>query len=917
MLVKNTLITVACVVILFDCRLGAQHTEQSFLSGTGKDDTVEWEFFCTEGRKSGQWQTIPVPSQWELQGFGSYNYGHDIPKAKEQGRYRYRFDVPQGWEGKVVNIVFEGVMTDAQVWINGQPAGPIHQGGFYRFKYDITRLLHADRPNLLEVHVNKVSANKSVEQAERKADYWVFGGIYRPVYLEAVPKEHIERMGVDARVGGTLLVDVHLKGVHSVDQLVGTLSGPGVDRRTVFTASLDPGQEKISLKTKGLSVKPWNAENPILYDLIVSLKQGDQLVHTVSDRIGFRTFEVRAGDGLYLNDTKIKLKGVDRHCFWPDSGRCLSAEISYADVHLIKQMNMNAVRCSHYPPDTHFLEACDELGLYVLDELAGWQKPSYDTQVGKKLVKEMVTRDASHPCILFWDNANEGGWNTDLDNEFAKYDPQNRSVLHPWHLHSHVDTAHYRDYDDVAKRVKGNNLYMSTEFLHGLYDGGHGAGLEDYWKLLYESPLGAGGFLWVLADEGVVRTDKGGQIDTDGNHAPDGIVGPFRQKEASFYTVKEIWSPIHVEMDHLPDDFIGYIPLENRYHFTNLDQCWFTCRLIQFPRPWQTQTDPMVLFAKGSQGPDMAAGSNGVLHIDLPNSWRRAHALTLSAVGPDGNEIWTWSWPIQTTDALVHAVEDQGEHYPVTLFKRGQDVHVAVKDLALSFCGHTGYLQEVTKQGKTISLTNGPRLIAGESQLKSLEYRETQTGVVVDATYDGDLQHVQWHIYPNAWVKCDIQYRLKGRFDVMGVHLDYPEAKMRSMRWLGRGPSRVWKNRLKGGRLDVWDNPYKDHTPGLTWDFPEFRGYYRDWQWVVFDTDEGHITLVNATDNLYLGVYRPKDGPEPKSTELKLPQTGLALLHGIPAIGTKFKKAERLGPQSQKNQADGPYHTTVYLHFEL
>ena len=112
--------------------------------------------------------------------------------------------------------------------------------------------------------------------------------------------------------------------------------------------------------------------------LMVDMK----VVHTTTERFGFRTFEVRPGQGLFLNGRKIRLKGVNRHCFWPDSGRCLSQQVSYDDVRLIKQMNMNAVRMSHYPPDKHFLEACDELGLYLLDELAGWQRPPYHTEIG-------------------------------------------------------------------------------------------------------------------------------------------------------------------------------------------------------------------------------------------------------------------------------------------------------------------------------------------------------------------------------------------------------------------------------------------------------------------------------------------------------------------------------------------------------
>ena len=190
-------------------------TEIRYLSGTGKDDGVLWDFFCTEGRKSGTWTKIPVPSNWELKGFGTYQYGVDRqhnPFPKEQGKYKFDFSVPQSWRNRVVRIVFEGSMTDTEVWINGRSAGPVHQGSFYRFKYDITPLLKFDGPNLLEVTVSKESSNASVNNAERLGDYWNFGGIFRPVYLEALPQAFIDWTAIDARADGSFSVSVNLAG---------------------------------------------------------------------------------------------------------------------------------------------------------------------------------------------------------------------------------------------------------------------------------------------------------------------------------------------------------------------------------------------------------------------------------------------------------------------------------------------------------------------------------------------------------------------------------------------------------------------------------------------------------------------------------------------------------------------------------
>ncbi|MEK7995323.1 MAG: sugar-binding domain-containing protein, partial [Planctomycetota bacterium] len=345
------------VVVFGGELLPAQQTQILYLSGQGKDDPVQWGFYCTAGRNSGQWTTIGVPSSWELRGFGTYNYGHDQPKAAEQSKYRYNFELPDGWKDRIIQIVFEGAMTDTQVFVNGISAGPEHQGGFYRFKYDITSLVKFGAANLLEVTVSKVSSDQSIEAAERTADYWVFGGIYRPVYLQAFPKQFIERTAIDARADGTITVDVYLKNVTTADQIIAMVSEPGAGGGGTLSAPVTAGQHKVTLSGKVADVKPWTAETPNLYNLELRLMQSGAIIHTTAERFGFRTFEVRPGDGLYLNGHKIRLKGVNRHCFWPDSGRCLSRQVSYDDVRLIKEMNMNAVRMSHYPPDVHFLEA--------------------------------------------------------------------------------------------------------------------------------------------------------------------------------------------------------------------------------------------------------------------------------------------------------------------------------------------------------------------------------------------------------------------------------------------------------------------------------------------------------------------------------------------------------------------------------
>ena len=190
----------------------AQTTQTRYLSGTDKDHTVPWEFRVSAGQRAGEWTTIPVPSNWELQGFGTYTYGQERDKTFEEGQYRHRFDVPAAWKGRRVFLVFEGAMTDTEVVVNGKAAGPVHIGGFYEFKREITAFVKFGGQNLLEVTVREQSSNASVNRAERDGDFWVLGGIFRPVRLEAVPGTFIERTAIDARADGAFTAVTHVDG---------------------------------------------------------------------------------------------------------------------------------------------------------------------------------------------------------------------------------------------------------------------------------------------------------------------------------------------------------------------------------------------------------------------------------------------------------------------------------------------------------------------------------------------------------------------------------------------------------------------------------------------------------------------------------------------------------------------------------
>lgn len=699
-------------------------SERVYLSGHGPEDAVSWDFTVTGGRRAGEKATIPVPSNWELHGFGTYDYGQvPYPKSDEHGLYRVKFNVPDAWKDRRVRLVFEGVMTEAAVKVNGKSAGSPHIGGFYRFSYDVTSMVKFDpgAANLLEVDVAKVASDAASERAERAGDYWVFGGIFRPVWIESDPARAIEHVAIDARADGSFAAQVTLHTMpegkrpdgpslkpERIEAEILDASGRAVGK--TFGATIPAGGTgRLQLSTRIDSPLLWSSETPRLYTLKLTRLLGDETVHTMTQRFGFRTFEVRDGEGLYLNGQRILLKGVNRHSFRPDTGRTLSRQDCYDDARLIRSMNMNAVRMSHYPPDEAFLEACDELGLYVLDELSGWQA-AHGTEIGRRLVRAMVERDVNHPSILFWDNGNEGGFNRELDGDFALYDPQQRRVLHPWDPFGGIDTRHYTRYDDHVRRLRGPNLVMPTEMLHGLYDGGAGAGLADYWQAITRSPVGAGAFIWVFADEGIVRTDQGGRVDVFGTYAPDGIVGPRHEKEGSYYAVRDIWSPVQIARPVLDDKFDGTLAVTNHYDFTPLSDCRFQWQLVRFPAAAGAGTTPEILAQGRAQAPATAPRSSGQLPLDLPKNWREADALVLAAYGPDQQEIWKWTWPVAAapSPAISRTNGNSGSSPAVTTTAR--EIQLTAGNVIARFDAATGLLRSLQRDGKVSALTNGPRV---------------------------------------------------------------------------------------------------------------------------------------------------------------------------------------------------------------
>lgn len=893
-------------------QLQAQETEILYLSGTGSDSTVEWDFMVSGGRNSNKWTKIPVPSNWEQFGFGTYSYGHteEADRGKEIGFYKHEFVVPSAWKAKKVEIVFEGAMTDTQVKINGILAGEVHQGAFYRFKYDVSDLLNFDGSgNLLEVRVAKHSENESVNRAERQGDFWIFGGVFRPVYLAAKPKQNIERVAIDAKADGTLTAKLFLNCPIQKGKVVAQLFDQ--HHKAVgseFSVEVMPNSTEVNFKHHFEGVQPWNPEDPNRYTIIFKLIKDGETLHQLDEKFGFRTVELRKGDGIYVNDVKIKFKGVNRHTFWPTTGRASNKKRSIEDVNLIKDMNMNAVRMSHYPPDTHFLDVADSLGLFVLNELAGWHG-SYDTPTGSRLVEAMVKRDANHPSIVFWNNGNEGGHNTDLDTLFQHFDIQKRNVIHPWQHFNGMANEHYRPYNyGVGTYWNGREVVFPTEFLHGLYDGGSGAGLNDYWELIWDNPRAAGGFLWVFADEGVKRTDTG-KVDTYNGSAADGILGPFHQKEASYYTIRELWAPVHFQEVYITPGFEGKLPIENRYFYTNLKELKFNWVLEALPLPGDESSSKQTKGAVITS--DIAPGQKGNLIIDLPSNWLEYDVLYVSATDKFGRVINTWSWPVTTPKEMVERFSPAQTKGSSSVRWKEDEKEIVVKagELRFNISKEDGQLKKVENKNGEIPFNNGPHLSAGVVKFKSLSTTQQGDSLVIRSSFEEEsrMKEFTWVFYPSGWVKLEVYYKPEFYdvdFDYMGVDFSYPEHLVKGVQWLGKGPYRVWKNRMHGTTFAVHQKAYNNTITGVSpMVYPEFKGYHSNLYWAKIESKEQSFVVATPTQDVFLRLFTPAYAQNlyEARTSPVFPSQDISFMQAIPAIGSKTNQAERLGPSGQKN----------------
>lgn len=562
------------------------------------------------------WDEIPVPSNWQMEGYGIPIYlNHPYPFKKNPpyiqheynpvGSYRTEFEIPGTWDNRQVFLHFDGVESAFYLWINGQKVG-YSQGSRTPAEFNVTQYLKPGK-NILAAEVYRWSDGSYLECQ----DFWRLSGIFRDVYLYSAPQVHIRDFEV--------ITDLDENYTHSNLKVITKITNYSLSPQNVqlelsirdkegLPIGRDPfikntienfpagDGKKITIETNVQNPAKWSAESPTLYTLLLVLRDMDgNILEVESCRFGFREVEMKNGQ-LLVNGIAVLLKGVNRHEHDPITGHYVSKESMLQDIKLMKQFNLNAVRTSHYPDTPLWYDLCDEYGIYLIDEAnieshgMGYRpdttlgnNPEWEDAHMERIVR-MVERDKNHPSVIIWSMGNEAGDGVNFEACSAwihERDPQR-----PVHYERAGRRAHVDIVSPMYMRIEGLIKYAGQpqdrplilcEYAHAM--GNSVGNLQDYWDVIEREPQLQGGFIWDWVDQALAKTTSdgrpffayGGDFGdnfNDGNFLCNGLIQPDRTPNPHYYEVKKVYSYVSVE----PDDLLaGIVSIRNKYDFVSLD----------------------------------------------------------------------------------------------------------------------------------------------------------------------------------------------------------------------------------------------------------------------------------------------------------------------------------------------------------
>ena len=707
-----------------------------------KSPKSEPKFFFKTSFDDSSWGTIPVPANWEVLGFDypiyldeRYPFTTTWPDAPKDynpvGSYRKTFTLPETWNQKQVFLHVGAAKSSLEVWVNGREVG-FSQGAKTPAEFDITRYLKKGE-NLLAFRIRRWTDASYLESQ----DMLRISGIERDVYLFATPKQHIFDFFAKPLLSEKLDnarfdLEVDIKNyaessepVHLEYKLYDIQSDMKLVLNQAKVVHLEASRS-VSFSKKIESPKLWTAETPNLYSLHVLLKnKKKEVIEVVEHKVGFRRIEIKNGQ-LMVNGKAIYIRGVDRHETSPHHGHVVSRELMEKDIKLMKQLNINAVRSSHYPNDPYWYQLTDKYGMYVIDEANIESHPlaiKAETQLGNEMswlpahldrTQRMFERDKNHPSIIIWSLGNEAGEGEIFRETYKwlkKADPSRPVQYEPAGTEDYTDifAPMYPSIEKLVKYAETNpeRPGIMIEYAHAM--GNSVGNLQDYWDAIEKYKVLQGGFIWDWVDQSLEYTNKDGVkywaygkdfhpgLPTDGNFLNNGLVDPNRVPHPHAYEVKKVYQPIKFYSVDLNK---GQFLVENKFAFKNLDD---------YEVEWIVEADGEALMSYVIRMPLVGPGEKKRINLDLSSLPRKTSGelfLTLKAktkkplsLLPQGHEVAfdQFKLPVKKVDE---------KPLRIVSFK----LEVKESDWLIEFSNHhfsaafdrsTGMLVKLSKDGKS------------------------------------------------------------------------------------------------------------------------------------------------------------------------------------------------------------------------
>ena len=872
------------------------------------------------------WDTISVPSNWEMNGFGipvytniKYMFPANPPfiphNINNNGSYKRDFEISEDWDGKDIYLHFAGVSGAMYVWINGEFVG-YNEGSKTAAEFNISKVAKTGK-NTISVQVFRWSDASYMEDQ----DFWRLSGIERDVYVYAAEKVALRDFTViadlennykDGLFNLTLQVDNNTQAIIEKTVAIKLFDGDLEIYSDNKTSSLGTGKNSINFKKTIPNIKTWNAENPTLYTLLISVN-GE---HT-STKVGFRNIKIENSQFL-VNGKPVLIKGVNLHDHDDTTGHVVSEELTIKDMEVMKQNNINAIRCSHYPKNPYFYRLTDRYGFYVIDEaniethgmgttnqgldknfkkqakhpayLPDWKEAHLDRTI------RMFERDKNYPSIVTWSLGNEAG---NGENFVATYNwLKEKDKTRPTQYegatgyeNTDIQAPMYWKINQMIAYVEkgGKRPLIQCEYAHAM--GNSLGNLQDYWDVIEEYPTMQGGFIWDWVDQGILTKNKDGEafwayggdlggahLQNDNNFCLNGIVNPDRTAHPALHEAKKVFQ--YIKFIDLAASK-GKIEIKNSYDFTNLNEFNFS---------WSLLENGIEIQVGKIADLEVASYQSKAVYIKLPKLENKTsdYHLNLYAKTKEKQALV----PINHTVAYEQFQLQKGKFTPL-LAKEGSELKTSKNEVTLSVENDNIKVEFDLKTGilKSLDYGKGTILVAGitpnfwrattdndfgfkmpkklsawkkateSPKLVSIEEKTLNSEVLVTVTYNlpaakNALVTLSYTFYKNGNINVETTLdNLNSKLPILprfGNNFMI-QKEFDHVNWLGKGPFENYQDRNTAALV----GNYKAKVSALYFPYirPQENGYKTEVRWVTFTNNNGEGIQITAPNDFGFSAH--------------------------------------------------------------